>query len=306
MNIVDLPNDIHYNIIKNINDSHNIINFKNTCKTFKNLFDAEIKLAKVDLFKLSIIFKFYKYDLKKHEMICRKFSRFKDEFYNGFINFNRNTNKSIFDTTTLVYIKVYIDDLKEFNIKFMDFLEKYNINKDIKQNKKYNNEDNLQITLSIYYGDDFYEYIHQDNFNENRKNILIDYKTNLKTEDIFNRNECKNLEYYKWDSLDKILGLKYNIDIILFIFDCPYIIVSKYTFINNINRLINNYKYKLRNIEEAILIETNNYNINNLNELNDKYDKLKTKLVDLFDIKLKLYLNKLSYINISYNLYYPQ
>jgi hypothetical protein len=151
MNIVDLPNDIHYNIIKNINDSHNIINFKNTCKTFKNLFDAEIKLAKVDLFKLSIIFKFYKYDLKKHEMICRKFSRFKDEFYNGFINFNRNTNKSIFDTTTLVYIKVYIDDLKEFNIKFMDFLEKYNINKDIKQNKKYNNEDNLQITLSIYY-----------------------------------------------------------------------------------------------------------------------------------------------------------
>ena len=306
MNIVDLPNDIHYNIIKNINDSHNIINFKNTCKTFKNLFDAEIKLAKVDLFKLSIIFKFYKYDLKKHEMICRKFSRFKDEFYNGFINFNRNTNKSIFDTTTLVYIKVYIDDLKEFNIKFMDFLEKYNINKNIKQNKKYNNEDNLQITLSIYYGDDFYEYIHQDNFNENRKNILIDYKTNLKTEDIFNRNECKNLEYYKWDSLDKILGLKYNIDIILFIFDCPYIIVSKYTFINNINRLINNYKYKLRNIEEAILIETNNYNINNLNELNDKYDKLKTKLVDLFDIKLKLYLNKLSYINISYNLYYPQ
>ena len=80
----------------------------------------------------------------------RKFSRFKDEFYNGFIQFNRNTNESIFETTTLVYIKIYIDDLKDFNIKFDNYLKNYNIDKEIQKNKKYNKE-NLEITLSIYY-----------------------------------------------------------------------------------------------------------------------------------------------------------
>ena len=117
------------------------------------------------------------YDLKKHEMICKKFSRFKDEFYNGFIHFNRNTNISIFNTITQVYITVYIDNLKEFKIKFIDYLNKYNIQKEIKKNREYikkNNikQDNLEITLSIYYGDDFFQYIEQDNLNVNRKNII--------------------------------------------------------------------------------------------------------------------------------------
>lgn len=286
MNIIDLPNDIHYNIINNIHDNNIIIHLKNTCKTFKTLFNKEIKLAKVDLFKLSIIFKFHKYDLKKHEMICRKFSRFKDEFYNGFIQFNRKINESIFETTTLVYIKIYIDDFKDFNIKFDNYLKNYNIDKEIQKNKKYNKE-NLEITLSIYYGENFFQYIHEDNLNDNRKNLIIDSKTNLKTINIFNRNEFKNLEYYQWDNLDKMLNIKYSTYIILFTFNSTYIVMSKNIFINNINRLINNYIYKLKVIRKSIIDITNNFNLNEFNQLNQSHDILRTELSNLLDIRLK-------------------
>ena len=95
MNITDLPNDIHYNIINSIKNGEDLVNFKNSCKKFKSLFHKEVKTFTIDLFKINIDFEFKNYDLTKHEMICRKFSKFKEEFYNGYIFFNRKTNNSI-------------------------------------------------------------------------------------------------------------------------------------------------------------------------------------------------------------------
>ena len=125
----NIPNDIHYHLIRNMKNCYDIVNLKDTCSTFRNLFNEEINIARVDLFKINITFKFNNYDLKKHEMICRKFSKFKEEFYNGFIHFDRKTCNSIFNTITIIYISLYIDNLKEFRLQFMNYLEKYDIKK---------------------------------------------------------------------------------------------------------------------------------------------------------------------------------
>ena len=300
MNIVNLPNDIHYKLLKNIKNCDDIVNLKNTCKTFNNIFYKEIKPIKVDLFRINIIFKFYNYDINKHEMICRKFSKFREEFNNGSINISRKTNNSIFETITLIYISVYIDNLKTFNIKLENYLTKYNIldniiknNKNIKKNNIY--DKGLNITLDIYFNDDFFDNVKEDNMKENREDLIIDYSSNFKIIDIFNKHN--NLKFKDWKKLNKLLNIKYDIKIDYQNFNNNYIILPKRYVIQNVNNLILKCKNIMKEVEKTIYTE--NYNealdINLIEFLYQKFNKYEKNFFNLLKIKLKLFLkNKIN------------
>ena len=300
MNIINLPNDIHYKLLKNINKCHDIVNLKNTCKTFNNIFNKEIKPIKVDLFRINIVFKFYNYDISKHEMICKKFSKFRKEFNNGMINISRKTNNSIFETITLIYISVYIDNLKTFNIKLENYLIKYNIlnniiknNKNIKKNNSY--DKGLNITLDIYFNDDFFDNVKEDNIKEDREDLIIDYSSNFKIIDIFNKHN--NLKFKDWKKLNKLLNIKYDMKIDYQNFNNNYIILPKRYVIQNVNNLIFECKNIMREVEKTIYTE--NYNealdINLIQFLYEKFNKYEKNLFNLLNIKLKLFLkNKIN------------
>tara|TARA_Y100000389_G_scaffold166381_1_gene171134 strand:+ start:192 stop:1094 length:903 start_codon:yes stop_codon:yes gene_type:complete len=295
MNIVNLPNDIHYKLLKNIKNCDDIVNLKNTCKTFNNIFHKEIKPIKVDLFRINIIFKFYNYDINKHEMICRKFSKFREEFNNGSINISRKTNNSIFETITLIYISVYIDNLKNFNIKFYNYLTKYNIlnniiknNKNIKKNYFY--DKGINISLNIYFNDYFFDNIKIDNMIENREDLIIDYCSNLKINNIFNKNN--NLNFKDWKKINKLLNIKYEIKLDYQNFNNNYIILPKIVVIQNVNNLILECENIMKEIEKTIFKENYNETLNTtlLILLYDKFIKYEKDFFNLLKIKLKLFL----------------
>lgn len=287
MNISDLPNDIHYTIINNIKNGEDLVNLKDSCKKLKKLFYKEVEILKVDLFKIDINFEFKQFDLKKHEMICRKFSKFKEEFFNGYIHFNRTTNNSIFDTTTMIYISLYIDDLKSFELKFLEFLKKYNINKHI-------NCEILTITLNLLFGNELFDFVKLDNFNSNRNDIIVDYKTKLNVSNIF--SIYNDLEYYQWKNLDKILGLKFKYIMtynLKSIYHSCYIVVHKKDLKSYINILIENCKNIMTKIDKDInYFAQNNYTMSLIENLNENYYNYENKLFNLINNKLKLFLKR--------------
>ena len=295
MNFLDLPNDIHYSIINKVKNGDDLINLKDTCSKMRTLFNSEIIFFTVDLFKININFEFYSFDLTKHEMICKKFSKFKEEFCNGFIYFNRKTNNSIFDTTTMIHISLYIDNLMLFQLEFIQFLRKYNINKHLKRNRNsIRPQGKFNIKLHLFFGDELFNFIKLDNFNQNKNDIIINYKTRLNIENIF--LIYNNLEYYQWKNLNKILKLKYDYVMeynMYSKFNSCYIILRKKDLKIYLNILIENCKDIMIKIEKDIdYFDENNYSLNIIDNLNERYYHYENKLFNLYNNKLKLYLMK--------------
>lgn len=199
MNIVDLPDDVQYSFITHLKECSDLINLKKTCKTFRNLVNKESKYYQVDLFKFQIKLFFTNCDLKKHEMICKKFTKFKEYFNLHKIHINRkhDSRLNIFHTTTYIYIEIYYDDVKKFNNIFNKFLIDVNLYNILKKS-----ENLIDYKLYLFYKDDIYNFVNT-NIIDKKDDFLISNKSKINLEEINtllrlqNNNcndECENIK----------------------------------------------------------------------------------------------------------------
>lgn len=168
-----LPNDIHYHIINQIESYNDFINFGKTNKMFQNIFNKNVTKIKAVLFRVNIILNF-DVDLNKHCELCRRFKNIKDYFNEKNFRFNidRKTNHTIFDTTTIIYFNIFVDNLEEFNLKLLKFFKDNNLCKSLFTNQ-------MKYDLYVYIDEDFIIKMKEDNLKLNRKDILIENKTNI-------------------------------------------------------------------------------------------------------------------------------
>tara|TARA_Y100001970_G_scaffold76500_1_gene97145 strand:- start:3596 stop:4528 length:933 start_codon:yes stop_codon:yes gene_type:complete len=169
-----LPYDIHYHIINQMESNNDLINFGKTNKTFQNLFNENVSKIKAELFRVKIKFDF-DVDLNKHCQLCKKFKNLKHYFNENFFKFNidRKTNHTIFDTTTIIYLNIFVDNLEEFNFKLLQFFKENNLCKSLFINK-------IMYQLYIYIDEDFIFKMKEDNLKFDRKDILVDNITNIR------------------------------------------------------------------------------------------------------------------------------
>lgn len=178
MNIIDLPDDVQYSFITHLKEYSDLINLKKTCKTFRDLVNKESKYYQVDLFKFQIKILFTNCDLKKHEMICKKISKFKEyfQFYNIHINRKHDSTVNIFHTTTYIYIDIYYDDIKKFNNILNKFLKDSKLNNMLKKNDNF-----IDYKLFLYYSDDIYSFVNS-NIIDIKDDFLINSKSKITLE----------------------------------------------------------------------------------------------------------------------------
>ena len=197
MNIVDLPNDIQYLFTTYLKESKDLLSLKRTCKIYKNLVDKETKSQcfQVDLFKFQITLIFVDCDLQKHEMICRKISKFNKFFrlHKRHINRSHDSTRNIFYTTTHIYLEIYYDDVQLFKIKFNEFLKYTNLNNILKQKNN-----SIDYKLHLYYCDNIYNFI-KNNVIKYREDLLIEEKSKLNLNTINNllNKDYKTQEKFK-------------------------------------------------------------------------------------------------------------
>ena len=173
MNFEDLPNDIHYHIINKIKYNKDLLNLGKMNRSLKRETTISIKKIKVDMFRVNMILNINA-DLNKHCRLCKKFKNLKYFFNkNHFrLNIDRKTNHTIFDTSTLVYFNIFVDDLKQFHNNFLRFLDQTDLYKIL-------SIDNVRYDLFMYFSEDSFKQIKKDTLSLNRKDILIDTKTNI-------------------------------------------------------------------------------------------------------------------------------
>ena len=172
--IQQLPNDIHYHIINQIKSNNDLINFGKSNKIFQNLFNKNVTKIKAELFRVNIKLNF-DVDLNKHCQLCKKFKNLKYYFNKKFFKFHvdRKTNHTIFDTTTIIYFNIFVDDLEKFNLKLLRFFKEHNLCQSLFVNQ-------MIYDLYIYIDEDFIIKMKEDNLKLNRKDILIENTTNIK------------------------------------------------------------------------------------------------------------------------------
>lgn len=213
-----LPNDIHYHIMNQLESNNDLLNLGKTCKTLQKEINNNIKKVKAELFRVKITLKIDA-DLNKHCRLCKKFSNLKYYFNENFfrLNFDRRTNHTIFDTTTLIYFNIFLDDLNKFNYTFLKFLKDYDLCKTFKIH-------NLEYELLIYINHECFKFIKRDNLDIDREDIVFDNKslTNInqtynqinKTNIINKTNEInKNNEFERFETLETLE--RYNPNIVL-------------------------------------------------------------------------------------------
>ena len=172
--IQELPNDIHYHIINQMESNNDLINFGKTNKTFHNIYNENVFKIKAELFRVKIKFSFDA-DLNKHCQLCKKFKNLKNFFNQNFFKFNidRKTNNTIFDTTTIIYFNIFVDNLEEFNFKLLQFFKENKLCKSLSIN-------NIMYELYIYIDESFIYKIKEDNLKLNKKDVLVDNITNIR------------------------------------------------------------------------------------------------------------------------------
>jgi hypothetical protein len=249
MNIVNLPNDIQYLFTTHLKHSRDVLSLKRTCRTFKTVVDKEIESQcfHVDLFKFKITLIFVNCDLKKHEMICKKISKFNKFFrlHKRHINRSHDTTKNIFYTTTHIYLEIYYDDVQLFKIKFNEFLKYTNLNNILKHKNNM-----IDYKLHLYYHDNIYYFI-KNNVVKYREDLLIKEKSKL---NLYTINNLLNIDcnteskfIQNFDELPKKLGLN-NISILHH--------YNNNIFTNNliltISQILNNLELKIRHFKNNI------------------------------------------------------
>ena len=195
---------------------------------------------------------------------------------------------NIYQDMYAYYIKNYdyiYKNLNDFNnkilIKFIDFIEDFNINNNdnIKQQKNINNNDNIKQQKNIYYNKIiYYEQLLKNNENKLKndtyKNKLKKYY--IKYHNINNRYPLiiKNYKDYYNFLKDYIINIYKNIDN----YNSVYNYHENYILLNFFNKDNNNLKYEIikyiyNNISNDITIINNNNIIDQVNEIK-KYNDM--------------------------------
>lgn len=238
-----LPNDIHYHIMNQLESNNDLLNLGKTCKTLQTEINNNIKKVKAELFRVKIALKIDA-DLNKHCKLCKKFSNLKYYFNENFfrLNFDRKTNHTIFDTTTLIYFNIFLDDLNKFNYTFLKFLKDYDLCKTFKIH-------NLEYELLIYINHECFKFIKRDNLDIDREDIVFDNKSLTNINQTYNQinkncneiNKNNELERYNPNIVLNNLDTKNFIDILIDINKDNYEIKKK---INTDNKNIYSTSYK--------------------------------------------------------------
>lgn len=212
MNLQQLPNDIHYHIINQMESNNDLINFSKTNKTFKSIINNNISRIKVELFRVNIKLNFNA-DLNKHCLLCKKFKNLKFYFNEKIFKFNidRKTNYTIFDTSTVIYFNIFVDNLEEFNYNFLKFFKDNNLCKTLYFRQ-------MKYDLYMYIDEAFIIKIKEDNLNSNKKDILIDNISNIQLKSIDTKLIGVNNQHFKFiNILDGLRCITYEIKKIVYI-----------------------------------------------------------------------------------------
>lgn len=204
--ITNLPDDIYYHIMDKMESNNDILNFSKSNKIFTNIINNNITKIKVQLFRVNIKL-FFDADLNKHCELCKKFKNLKNYFDKNFFKYyiDRKTNNTIFDTTTIIYFNIFIDNLKKFNLSFFRFLKENNLCKIL-------SIDNIVYNLYIYIDNDFIIKINND-LRFNKKDILIDNNTNIKLNILSLKSFGLNIENLNFNNiLENINKITYEIN----------------------------------------------------------------------------------------------
>lgn len=204
--ITNLPDDIYYHIMDKMESNNDILNFGKSNKIFTNIINNNITKIKVQLFRVNIKL-FFDADLNKHCELCKKFKNLKNYFDKNFFKYyiDRKTNNTIFDTTTIIYFNIFIDNLKKFNLSFFRFFKENNLCKIL-------SIDNIVYNLYIYIDNDFIIKINND-LRFNKKDILIDNNTNIKLNILSLKSFGLNIENLNFNNiLENINKITYEIN----------------------------------------------------------------------------------------------
>lgn len=278
MNFEDLPNDIHYHIINKIKYNKDLLNLGKMNRSLKRETTYSISKIKVDLFRVNMILNINT-DLNKHCRLCKKFKNLKYFFNkNHFrLNIDRKTNHTIFDTSTLVYFNIFVDDLKQFHNNFLRFLDQTDLYKIL-------SIDNVRYDLFMYFSEDSFKQIKKDTLALNRKDILIDTKTNINLTNHLNFDDKNYNQFTRFiDILSGVHETTYEVvkiklvrdkkKLITLLRNDKLLIIKKEKVIYSLKVLSLRYRQQKESINQLILDE-----LDNLNPNESKVDKLVEEL----------------------------
>lgn len=277
MNITQLPHDIHSLIYDNLDYGKDMLNFKNTCKTFKK-YTLQENTINVSLFEMKYKFIFNNCDINKHSIVCKKMSQIFDNFNLYKIHFNRTHNscKSIFDTQTVIYVSMITDNINENKNKLKGLVDKSGLT-------------NYYISLSIviYFTEGIIDYI-INKFNKNNNDIIINNisleKINFKEE--LNETDYLNLINDQKNRLDKYY-YNYTLDndkLFINKSELIYFLIQK---IKNEEKMIDEGIRLMDNSNDNYLIENKMKDLDKNVENINKYKKILARLQENIDKCMK-------------------
>lgn len=278
MNFEDLPNDIHYHIINKIVHNKDLLNLGKMNRSLKRETNNSINKIKVDLFRVNMIFNI-KADINKHSRLCKKFNNLKYYFNkNHFrLNFDRKTNHTIFDTSTIVYFNIFVDDIDLFHKQILLFLHCTDLYKIL-------SIDNIRYDLFMYFSEDSFKQIKRDTLSLNREDILIDSNTNINLTNHLNFDDKNHYQFTKFiDILSGVHETTYEVvkiklvrdkkKLITLLRNDELLIIKKEKVIYSLKVLSLRYRQQKGSINQLILDE-----LDNLNPNESKVDKLVEEL----------------------------
>lgn len=300
MKFENLPDDIHYHIINNIKYNIDLINLSKMNNNLKKQINNNTSKIKVNLFKINLIFNIVA-DLNKHCRLCKKFKNLKYYFNEQHfkISFDRKTNHTIFDTSTLVYISIFIHDIVKFNNKFLTFLHQNDLYKML-------TIDNIRFDILVYLYKDSFIGIKKEIILFDRQDILLDSNTNINLDNInfssynfVDIQDMVNKDSYK---ILKINLIKEKKKFIKYLINCKLIIISKELILFSLNSISSIQRRKKENLNDMILeeFEQINPNIERVDKLVNKLNEQKKLINYTKNISLYLINNNIKITNFPY------
>lgn len=185
MNFNNLPYDMHDKICSNIKNNNDLINLSKTNKYFKEIIEENFVYVIPEMFRVLIVIE-AKIDINKHCEICKKFNKIKKYFNPEFYKLDiKRYNTTIFDSYTTIHFNIFIDNYKNFNKKFSEFLLNNNLYNFVTKYRLRNN-------LFFYLNKESMKTFKYDNLNFKKSNIIFkesslkmlkDYNFNISREE---------------------------------------------------------------------------------------------------------------------------
>jgi len=266
MNFENLPNDIHYHIINQIEYNRDVLNLGKVNRNLKKETNNSISKISVNLFRVKLIFNIQA-DLNKHCRLCKKFNRLEYYFNKNYykINIDRKTNYTIFDTSTLIYFNIFVDDFNKFNKTFLRFLHENELYRMLSIN-------NIRYDLFLYFSDESFKQIKEETKCLNRKDILLDSKSDIDLNRFIFKDTNSNelpifIDILSWSlenmyEIVKIKLVKNKKNFIKLIRNYESLIITKEKIIYSLRLLTLRYKEEKKMINIEILNELDTFEPN--------------------------------------------